>query len=87
MRPPPEPHCWPRICFGSRVCSPIPETLVQMRRKRNRCSKVWSGTVRTAAFNKFVVETCRTEAAARKFLADRGVEHYWDLATAEGQEG
>lgn len=33
-------------------------------------------------FKKFKVETVRTEAAARKLLADRGVPHYWDLCAA-----
>ena len=37
----------------------------------------------TAAFNEFLVENCRTEQAGRKFMADRGIEQYWDLATAD----
>ena len=37
-------------------------------------------------FQKFTVETVRTEAAARKLLADHGVPHYWDLCAAFNPE-
>ena len=33
-------------------------------------------------FRKFRSETSATEAAARKFLSDAGVAHYWELAAA-----
>lgn len=47
------------------------------------CTKAWTGTVKNATFDKFVTETCRSEAAAKKFLADHGIAQYWDLAMAE----
>jgi hypothetical protein len=40
------------------------------------------GVVKERRFKKFTVETVKTEAAARKLLADRGVPHYWDLCAA-----
>lgn len=46
----------------------------------NSCVLVWEGSVQQAAFQKFSVEVCLSEKAARKLLADRGVGHYWDLA-------
>ncbi|KAJ7569353.1 hypothetical protein O6H91_01G074600 [Diphasiastrum complanatum] len=46
----------------------------------NKCSLVWQGSVAKPAFGKFLIQQCRTEVAARKFLADAGVAHYWDLA-------
>ena len=42
--------------------------------------------MKVAAFERFTLEVCRTEEAARKFLADHNIEHYWDLAMTE-QEG
>ena len=46
----------------------------------NRCVLVWQGSVAKASFNRFSVQECMTEAAARKIFADAGVGHYWDLA-------
>ncbi|XP_057840106.2 protein RDM16 [Cryptomeria japonica] len=46
----------------------------------NKCQLVWQGSVAKQSFNRFVIQQCRTEAAARKFFADSGVVHYWDLA-------
>lgn len=46
----------------------------------NKCQLVWQGSVAKPCFNKFMVQQCRTEAAARKFFADAGVAHYWELA-------
>ncbi len=40
------------------------------------------GVVKERHFKKFTVETVRTEAAARKLLADKGVPHSWDLCAA-----
>lgn len=50
----------------------------------NYCQLVWTGIVKEPAFgrSKFKLEEVRNEAAARQFLAERGVEHYWDLAVA-----
>ncbi|CAM6115815.1 unnamed protein product [Calypogeia fissa] len=46
----------------------------------NKCVLVWQGSVANPSFDKFLIQQCRTEAAARKYLADAGVGHYWDLA-------
>jgi hypothetical protein len=48
---------------------------------------VWSGTVQKKAFAEFRFERCRTEAMARKYLSDRRVGHYWDMAKAFGADG
>ncbi|KAL7107866.1 hypothetical protein ACP275_06G081000 [Erythranthe tilingii] len=49
-------------------------------KEMNKCVLVWQGSVAKPGFNRFFVHECRTEAAARKFFADHGVAHYWDLA-------
>lgn len=46
----------------------------------NRCDLVWTGEVLQAAFNDFQVKTFKQDGLARKYLADRGVGHYWDMA-------
>lgn len=46
----------------------------------NKCVLVWQGSVAKPSFSRFIVQECRTEAAARKFFSDHGVAHYWDLA-------
>ncbi|XP_057778718.1 protein RDM16-like isoform X2 [Salvia miltiorrhiza] len=46
----------------------------------NKCVLVWQGSVAKPSFNRFFVQECRSEAAARKFFSDHGVAHYWDLA-------
>jgi U4/U6 small nuclear ribonucleoprotein PRP3 len=51
---------------------------------KNYCQLVWTGIVKESAFgrSKFKLEQVRNEEVARQFLAERGVEHYWDLAAA-----
>lgn len=72
------------LCTYSRFqAAELPYLPLHCRGIRAVCSKAWTGTIKTPAFDKFVVETCRTEAAARKFLADRALEHYWDLAKGD----
>ncbi|KAL3649600.1 hypothetical protein CASFOL_006003 [Castilleja foliolosa] len=46
----------------------------------NKCVLVWQGSVAKQNFNRFFVQECRTETAARRFFSDHGVAHYWDLA-------
>uniref|UniRef100_A0A6B2L0M2 Uncharacterized protein n=1 Tax=Arcella intermedia TaxID=1963864 RepID=A0A6B2L0M2_9EUKA len=46
----------------------------------NRCDLIWEGEVLQAAFSDFQMKTFKSELQVRKFLADRGVVHYWDLA-------
>ena len=43
-----------------------------------KCVLVWQGVVKKPCFKNFHLEECRTEGLARKFLHDKGVEHYWD---------
>ena len=53
---------------------------VEHSQEVNRCVLVWQGSVAKPMFEKFTAQQCRTEAAARKYLVDAGVGHYWDLA-------
>jgi len=46
----------------------------------NTCVLVWEGSIKAAKFEHFVIQTCPTEAMARKFLQDRGIPHFWDMA-------
>ncbi|BBM98014.1 U4/U6 small nuclear ribonucleoprotein PRP3 [Marchantia polymorpha subsp. ruderalis] len=46
----------------------------------NKCVLVWQGSVAKPNFDRFLIQQCRSEAAARKYFADAGVGHYWDLA-------
>jgi len=45
----------------------------------NRCDLVWEGEILQRNFNDFQIKTTRTEAAARKFLSERGCAHYLDM--------
>lgn len=53
-----------------------------LRRIPNYCKLMWEGVSKEPSFEKFVVEQCRTDAAAKKLLTERGVGHYWDIGTA-----
>lgn len=57
-----------------------------MQRKVPGCRLAWTGKVKATAFDKFVVHDAKSAAEARKFLEDRGIAHYWDLAEATVQE-
>ena len=48
----------------------------------NKCTCVWKGTTTKPSFKKFRFETLRTEAAARKYLADMNLAHFFDAAAA-----
>ena len=48
--------------------------------KQNSCGLVWQGVVQEKVFERFDLEVCRTEAAAKTLLKLKGIEHYWDLA-------
>eukprot|EP00466_Bigelowiella_natans_P015198 jgi/Bigna1/85178/estExt_fgenesh1_pg.C_20376 len=41
---------------------------------------IWQGIQSQRKFLNFRFETCSSEASARKFFADKGLEHYWDQA-------
>jgi len=45
----------------------------------SKCTLIWQGVVKKPGFKNFHLEECRTEGLARKFLHDKGVEHYWDM--------
>eukprot|EP01112_Ceratiomyxa_fruticulosa_P002448 TRINITY_DN12561_c0_g1_i1.p1 TRINITY_DN12561_c0_g1~~TRINITY_DN12561_c0_g1_i1.p1 ORF type:complete len:385 (-),score=76.01 TRINITY_DN12561_c0_g1_i1:790-1944(-) len=46
----------------------------------NKCVLVWEGSVKLAKFDHFVIKTCPTEAMARKFLQNRCIPHFWEMA-------
>jgi len=48
--------------------------------KTNRCDLVWDGVIQKANFKHFVIENCPNDTAARRFLADHNVSHFWDMA-------
>jgi len=48
--------------------------------KDGRCDLVWEGEVMTRSFYDFQVKSSRTEGAAKKYLSDRGVVHYFEMA-------
>lgn len=48
----------------------------------NKCTCVWKGATTKPSFKKFRFETLRTEAAARKYLADMNLAHFFDAAAA-----
>ncbi|EFN55649.1 hypothetical protein CHLNCDRAFT_23069, partial [Chlorella variabilis] len=48
----------------------------------NYCHLVWQGVVKERSFRKFKSDTFQTEAAARTFLSDHKVGHYWELCAA-----
>ncbi|EFJ31399.1 hypothetical protein SELMODRAFT_169615 [Selaginella moellendorffii] len=48
--------------------------------KENKCVQVWQGSVARPAFDRFFFQKFHTAGAARKYLSDAGVGHYWDSA-------
>jgi len=44
-----------------------------------KCALIWQGIIKKPNFKNFHLEECRTEGLARKFLSDKGVEHYFDM--------
>jgi hypothetical protein len=44
------------------------------------------GVVKDRSFRKFYSETVHSEAAARQFLVDHRVGHYWELCEAYAPE-
>ena len=48
----------------------------------NKCTCVWRGRRRRRRRGKFRFETVRSEAAARKYLADMNLAHFYDAAAA-----
>merc|ERR1712137_1010783 len=46
---------------------------------QDHCVLIWEGTVKQRSFKNWKVTHARSEAEARKTLADRGAEHYWEM--------
>merc|ERR1712056_85332 len=46
---------------------------------QDHCVLIWEGVVKQRNFKNWKVTHARTEAEARKILADRGGEHYWEM--------
>ena len=45
---------------------------------KNECKLAWQGVVTKRSFNNFRYQECRSSETARKVLASKGCEHYWD---------
>ena len=48
----------------------------------NKCTRVWRGLVDSAKLRRFKFELMKTAAGASAYLADKGLKHVWDLASA-----
>merc|ERR1712176_1483719 len=46
---------------------------------QDHCVLIWEGTMKQRAFKNWKVTHARSEQEARKTLADRGAEHYWEM--------
>jgi len=46
---------------------------------QDHCVLIWEGVVKNRNFKNWKVTHARSEAEARKTLADRGSEHYWEM--------
>merc|ERR1719356_2232152 len=46
---------------------------------QDHCVLIWEGVVKQRTFKNWKVTHARSEAEARKTLADRGAEHYWEM--------
>lgn len=44
---------------------------------------VWEGSVRDKCFPKWSTVEIKSELEGRKYFADRGVQHYWDLVVGK----
>lgn len=51
--------------------------------ENKHCRLVWEGTINDHIFPKWSIIEIRNEFEARKLLADRGVEEYWDMTLAK----
>merc|ERR1712187_1042311 len=46
---------------------------------QDHCVLIWEGVVKQRTFKNWKVTHARSEQEARKLLADRGAEHYWEM--------
>jgi U4/U6 small nuclear ribonucleoprotein PRP3 len=59
---------------------PPPASANPIAQTNNLCEQIWEGVAGRPSFKNFRFEHFEADAGARKFLQDRGVGHYWDLA-------
>lgn len=69
-----------RINWAAAVKEVTEEDIDEGPQRPNKCDLVWQGSVASQNFDKFILQRFRSAAAARKYLADANVGHYWDLA-------
>jgi len=50
--------------------------------RKNKCTRVWRGTSTSHALRRFCFETFRSDAAARRYLAEVKLDHLYDAAFA-----
>jgi len=55
-------------------------TIGSSSNKFGKCCLCWEGVLARRHFKTFRFENVRSEPLARKFLADKGCPHYWDMA-------
>lgn len=51
------------------------------KEEKNKSACIWSGEVLKSSFKDFRMHTSENDPGSKKFLAERGVGHYWDMAT------
>ncbi|KAG0569474.1 hypothetical protein KC19_6G093400 [Ceratodon purpureus] len=69
-----------RINWEAAVKEETEEDVEDAPRPTNKCDLVWQGSVARPSFDRFKIEQFRSAAAARKYLSDANVGHYWDFA-------
>ena len=49
------------------------------KNSNNGAKQLWQGTVKRRGFRKFLFEVCKSGSAARRYLDQHKVSHYWDM--------
>ena len=49
--------------------------------KDRKCFLVWEGLVKKRSFEKWRIVDVRSETEAKRLLAEKGCEHYWNMIT------
>ena len=57
----------------------------QEGQRENSCKLLWEGSIESTHFKRFRQEVQKTNQASRKYLADFGLEHLWDLACKDDE--
>lgn len=55
--------------------TPVPQPTV-----KGTCCLVWEGQLLKPNFRNFVFENMKTDLMARRYLASKGAEHFWEMA-------